>query len=302
MLETRQITSRRINKFVRKQGDTERSIREVYQNPMLTPRDREVLLSIYYQRCLTTRQIAEMHYRYNSKGLENSQSELIARRRIRKLFDAQLVDRFFVDIGNEGTSQGHIILDKLGAKIVAGLLNQEVEELSWSYEMNETRLPYLKHMVDINNFYISLLRNARKHKHEVTGYRTENHTRHSFTFWGKKMVCNPDAYGQYWFSEDEGIHFFLELDNGTMSLPVFQRKHQRYTAYYASKSFESIYGTFPLILTVTTNLDRALRLRNAIYGIDNTDLQWLFTSNELASEDPLGPIWYGKQKEPVALI
>ena len=129
MLETRKITSRKISKFIRKHGETERSIREVYQNPTLTPRDREVLLSIYYQRCLTTRQIAEMHYRYNSKGLENSQSELIARRRIRKLFDAQLVDRFFVDIGNEGTSQGHIILDKLGAKIVAELLNQEVRTI-----------------------------------------------------------------------------------------------------------------------------------------------------------------------------
>lgn len=301
MLETRKITSRKVNKFKRK-NEKEQSMKDVYRSPTLTPRDKAVLLSIYYHRCLTTRQIAEMHYKYSAKGLENSQSELIARRRIRKLFDSQLIDRFFVDIGTEGTSQGHIVLDKLGSKVVAGLLNLSDKEISWTYEMNEARLPFLKHMVDVNNFYIFLLRKARAYKHEVTGYRTENHVRHSFIFWGKKMACNPDAYGQYWFSEDEGFHFFLEWDNGTMSAPVFQRKHQRYTAYYASGEFKSIYGEFPLILTVTPNLDRALKLRDAIYGIDNTDLRWLFTSAELASEDPLGSIWYGKQKEPMALV
>jgi len=301
MLETRNITSRKISKFKRASDNTELTVKDIYKKHILTPRDKEVLLSLYYQRCLTTRQIAEMHYKY-SKGKINSQAELIARRRLRKLFDAQIVDRFFIDIGNEGTSQGHIILDKLGAQIVAGLLNQPEKELSWAYEMNEARLPFLKHMVQTNEFYLYLLRKAKELGHEILGYRTEQHVRHTFTFWGKKMVCNPDAYGQYWFSEDEGFHFFLEWDNGTMSIPIFQRKHQRYTAYYASKAFLPIYEEFPLILTVTTNLDRACKLKNAIYGIDNTDLQWLFTSTEKASEDPLGHIWYGREKEPVALI
>jgi hypothetical protein len=305
--KSRRITSRRISKFKRKFGDVDRNMSDVLRKPTLTHRDKDVLLSVYYHRCLTTRQIAEMHYKYNYKGTENSQAELIARRRLRSMFDNQLIDRFFVDVGNEGSSQGHIVLDQLGAKVVAGLLNLDVSELSWRYEMNETRLPYLEHMVDTNNFYIWLLREARKLGHEVAGFRTENHCRHEFTFWGKKMVCNPDAYGQYWFKDkdkdsEEGMHFFLEWDNGTMSPAVFQKKHQRYTAYYASNEYAPIYREFPLILTVAPTKDRALALRNTIYGIDNTDLQWLFASRDEIELNPLGKVWYNKNNKPVALM
>jgi hypothetical protein len=299
--KARHISSRRISKFKRKYEDAERHLTDVYQHPTLTLRDKDVLLSIYYHRCLTTRQIAEMHYKYNYKGKENSQSELIARRRIRKLFDGGLVDRFFVDVGNEGSSQGHIVLDSLGAKVTAGLLNLNVEDLAWKFEMNEVRLPYLKHTVDTNNFYIWLLRRARELNHEVAGFRTEQHVRHDFKFWGKRMVVNPDAYGQYWFG-DEGFHFFLEWDNGTMTPQVFQKKHDRYTGFYASGEYEPLYGEFPLILTVAPDLDRAIQLRNCIYGIDNTDLQWLFASREQAEADPLGQIWFGRQEKPVALL
>jgi hypothetical protein len=304
--KARHITSRRISKFKRKYGDAELHLQDVIQSPSITRRDKDVLLSLYYHRCLTTRQIAEIHYKYNYKGKENSQAELIARRRIRNLFDKQLVDRFFVDVGNEGSSQGHIVLDQLGAKVVAGLLNQKAEDIHWSYDMNAAKLPYLAHMIDTNNFYIYLLRKARELKHEVTGFRTENHCRHDFKFWGERMVCNPDAYGQYWIpsegKEDEGFHFFLEWDNGTMTSSVFQRKHKRYSAFYASGAYESIYQEFPLILTVAPTKDRALQLRKAIYGIDNTDLQWLFAAKEDVEVDPLGTIWYSKAEKPVSLL
>lgn len=303
----RHITSRRISKFKRKFGDAERNLQDVIQSPTLTRRDKDVLLSLYYHRCLTTRQIAEIHYKYNYKGTENNQSEVIARRRLRKLFDSQLVDRFFVDVGNEGSSQGHIILDTLGAKVVAGLLNMNYSDLSWQYIMNETKLPYLAHLIDSNNFFLYLLRKARELKHEVTGYRTENHCRHDFKYWGQHMICNPDAYGQYWIpsaddKEDEGFHFFLEWDNGTMTPQVFQKKQGRYAAFYASGVYEPIYGEFPLILTVAPTKDRAEQLRKAIYGVDNTDLQWLFASKVDVETNPLGQIWYGKKEKPVALI
>jgi hypothetical protein len=87
-----------------------------------------------------------------------------------------------------------------------------------------------------------------------------------------------------------------------MSVSTFQKKHQRYSAFYASGEYEPVYKEFPLILTITPTLDRALALRNAIYGIDNTDMQWLFASKEDIEKNPLGNVWYGKEKEPVSLI
>lgn len=297
----RLFSNRKISKYQR-MGDADTHLQDVFTKPVLTKRDKEVLLSVYYHRCLTTEQIAEMHFKYDSNGKENSQSSVIARRRLRKLFDYALTDRFFVDVGeNNGSSQAHVVLDSTGAKVVAGLLNLKLEEVSWRYEMNDARLPYLGHMVSVNEFYLWLLKEARKRGHDVTGFRVENHIRHEFTYWGQKMTFNPDAYGQYWYG-NEGFHFFLEWDNGTMTPTTFQKKHQRYVGFYASEEYLKCYESFPMVLTVTTTKERALQLRNSIYSKDDTDMVWLFTSEEEARENVLGEIWWGKEEKPVSLL
>lgn len=296
--------SRKISKFKRKAlGDGDIHLQDILQKPVLTKRDKEVLLAVYFHRCLTTEQLAEMFFKYDGKGRMNNQASLIARRRLRKMFDYCLIDRFFIDVGeNNGSSQAHIVLDTLGAKVVAGLLNMPLNELQWRYEMNETRLPYLGHMIKINDFYVRLLRKAREAGHEVTWFHTENHVRHEFRYWNERVIFNPDAYGQYWMG-DEGFHYFLEMDNGTMTPGVFQKKHQRYTAFYASEEYSKHYENFPLVLTVTTTWERAEQLRRVIEKVDDTDVEWYFTSEECFNTDPLGRIWLGKEKEePVKIV
>lgn len=217
------------------------------------------------------------------------------------MFDSMLIDRFFIDVGEgQGSSPGHIVLDHLGARVVAGLLNMDVKDLKWRYDMNEARLPYLEHLVKINQVYIYLLRKARSTGAEVLGFRTENHVRKDFTYQGKRTTFNPDAYGQYW-KGNEGIHFFLELDNGTMTPKTFEKKHGRYAAYYASGEYLKEYETFPLILTVTTTEERANQLRKVILARDKTDLQWLFTTEDQVRRDPLVG-WLGKEETPVSLF
>lgn len=299
---SRLFRSRKVSKYARRWGEHDMHLHDVLQKPVMTARDKEVLMSIYYHRCLTTEQIADIHFRHDASGKENSQANLIARRRLRKLFDYALIDRFFIDVGeNMGSSQAHVTLDSLGAKVVAGLLNIEPSEVNWRYEMNEARLPYLGHMIAINHVYIALLKSARELGHECTDFKTENHVRHEFEHWGQKMVFNPDAYGQYWMDK-EGFHFFLELDNGTMSIPTFQKKHQRYMSFYESGKYRAQYETFPFILTVTTTHDRARQLARSIGSADNTDATWLFASEEDLRSNGVGTIWIDKQGKPASLI
>jgi hypothetical protein len=299
---TRLYRTRKISKYARKYGEADFHLQDVLQKPILTARDKEVLLSIYYHRCLTTEQVAEIHFRYDSKGKFNNQASIIARRRLRKLFDYALVDRFFVDVGDgQGSSQAHIMLDSLGAKVVAGLLNLKPSEVDWKYEMNEARLPYLSHMISINDFYLYTLKSAREMGHEASHYRTENHVRHEFSYWGGKVIFNPDAYGQYWMG-DEGRHYFLEWDNGTMSPTTFQKKHQRYTAFYDSDEYKKYYETFPMILTVTTSWDRAASLARMIGEVDNTDKVWLFASEADVKANGVGTIWIDKRGKPASLF
>jgi hypothetical protein len=300
----RLLKSRRLSRFERTTENHKVNAKDILKRGSLTKRDKEVLLSVYRHRCLTTEQITEMLFKYRESdpAKENSQAYVVAKRRLRKLFDYQLIDRFFIDVGtNSGSSQAHIVLDQLGARIVAGMLNCEAQELEWRYEMNEVRLPYLEHMIEINNFHLCLLRAARKLGHSVVDFRTESLTRFEFKHKGSKVVFNPDAYGTY-FTRDAGFHFFHERDRGTMTPATFQKKQRRYAAFYESEEYLKHFDSFPLVLTVTPTWERALALRECVYEVDNTDIQWLFTSEDLAQSNTIGPIWIGEDDQPVSLI
>lgn len=296
----RLLQSRKLSRY--KRNDVPVPLQDVIRQ--LTQRDKDVLLSLYYQRCLTTEQITEIHFRYRQDGggAENSQAFIMARRRLRKMFDHRLIDRFFVDVGEQnGSSQAHVILDKFGAQVVAGMLECTIDDLNWRYDMNEARLPFLQHVIEVNNLFICMLRTSRQYGHQITDYQTENMTRFEFKHDGRRVVLNPDAYGRY-YTPQTGFHFFAEVDRGTESIQQFCSKQRRYASFYASGEYQKYYETFPLVLVVTTVWERAVELRNAIYSIDETDIQWLFTSNDLVQQNILGEIWIGKANEPAGLI
>lgn len=285
------------------------TLQNLYQHIRLTPRDKAVLLSLYYHRCMTSKQIAEIHFAYNEKGEPNNQSEVIARRRLRLMYNAQLIKRYFFDAPQgQGTVPQHVVLSGLGARVVAGMLAQPFSEISWKHEFSVVtgnNLPYLAHSIGITDFYIYLLRSARAYGHEVKEYMTEQHIRHEIPkAKGRgKYIVQPDAYGQYWLDNNTYLHFFLEWDNGTMTVNQFMKKYERYLAFYASKELETNYGEIPpYILVVTPNDDRAIRLRNAMYLNRNMPMTWLFTSRERVAEQFLGKVWLGAEEKPISLL
>jgi hypothetical protein len=182
------------------------------------------------------------------------------------------------------------------------MLNCSVDEVKWRKDYNVVQLPYLEHTIAINDLYMTFLRISRQNKHEIPEFLVENLVRQNFAYQGENYTFTPDAYGQY-FTEDGGVHFFLEVDRGTMTTYQFQSKVERYAKFYASDAYLPTYPTFPLILTVTTTWDRAKQLQEAIKAIDNTDLRWLFTTFDLAEQALLQKIWLPKEgTDPVSLL
>lgn len=285
------------------------TLKNLYEHITLRPRDKQVLLSLYYHRCMTSKQIAEIHFAYDEHGKPNSQAEVIARRRLRKMYEAQLVKRYFFDAPQgQGTVPGHYVLTGLGARVVAGMLNQPLSEISWKHEFSvitASKLPYLAHSIGITDFYIYLLRSARAHGHKVREFITEQHVRHEVPkLKGRgKYIVQPDAYGQYWLDDVTYVHFFLEWDNGTMTPNQFRKKYNRYLAFYASKELEENYGEIPpYILVVTPDDERAIRLRNTMYLNRKMPMVWLFTSKERVKDNFLGKIWLGAEEKPISLL
>lgn len=279
----RYVRSRKLSKFKRRRlGDPETHLRDLMVRPSITKRDKDILISLYWHRCLTSHQIREMHF------IGPSQADVICRRRLRRMFDELLVERFFVDVGEgNGSSPQHVLLDTLGAKIVAGLLNIPLSELKWSKDHNEAALPYLKHTTELNDYYVRLLKRAREQGHDIPTFVTEHHLLHSFKFRDDSFTFNPDAYFEYWKGED-GLSFFLEWDRGTMTRRQFQEKQKRYRAFYGSREYRKAgYEVMPDILTIVPDMARAERLREAIEAVDRTDLRWLFGTPEISIDDGL---------------
>lgn len=306
LIPQRRIRGRRLNRYQRIDEDLEITLEDIYKKGLLTPRDKEILLALYYHRCLTSTQIAEMFYLYKANGEKNlmRSARFSAGRRLRKLFDWKIVERFFPPAPDyQGTMPQHVVLDTLGANVVAGMLNLTMKELDWRYEMNETKLPYLDHMVEVNDFYIYLLRGARANDHKIKNFRVENHNRHEFKINNyKKVILQPDGYGQYWINPDHGFHFFLEWDRGTMTPQQFSGKYDRYYNFLISDECKQIYGSMPpVVLTVTPDAERAYELYRTIYAV-NTEINWLFAPKPLVETKILEQIWIGKEGTPVSLL
>jgi len=306
VIPQRRIRGRKLSRYRRVDEDKTITLEDIYKNRVLTAKDKEILLALYYHRCLTSNQLAEMFYLYRKDGKKNlmrSAQESI-RRRLRKLFDWKVIERFFPPAPeNEGSMPQHVVLDTLGANIVAGLLGTTIKKLDWRYEMTETKLPYLDHMVEVNDFYIYLLRAARENGHKVKNFRVENHNRHEFKINNyKKVILQPDAYGQYWIDDDTGFHFFLEWDRGTMTPQQFSGKYNRYYNFLISDECKRIYGNMPpVVLTVTPDAERAYELYRTIYAV-NTEINWLFAPKPLVETKILEQIWIGKEGTPVSLL
>ena len=288
------ITDGKRNKYQRGViADAYDAYADFIQKRKITPRDLEVLKGIYYHRCLTSTQIAKMYYSKKDDGTENKAALVIARRRLRTMYEAHLIDRFFIDVGeNNGSSPQFCMLDSVGAYVVAGLLNIPLDDLKWRKDQNKVLLPYLSHTVGINDFWLSVSEAADRKKHRVTDYRVENHCRAQFMFYEDNVVLQPDAYFKYYVGSD-GFHFFVEIDRGTMTMTQFSYKVKRYAKYYSSSAYLAEYPSFPAVMVVTTTDERARQIKKCIDENDPySEITWLVTDEASARERFLERIWF----------
>ncbi len=80
---------------------------------------------------------------------------------------------------------------------------------------------------------------------------------------GMAATLKPDAYAVIG-SDDYQDHYFLEIDRGTESLLVVQRKCLQYQAYRRSGLEQRSNGIFPAVLWVTNTRARAAAIRKRL--------------------------------------
>lgn len=179
----------------------------------ITERDIRILLDIYENRVLTTRQIAQLHF---------GGCERIALRRMSKLCDFDLLWAYR-PIKTIGSYPKHYLLLKLGAEIVAAKLETDLKGIGW-FDQLPIRLvksPRLAHWRDTNSLFAALAwacrRSAEATLTEWLGER----------FAGRGLPLAPDAIGVIRTGDGE-VRFLLELDRGTENHAQLRAKIVRY--------------------------------------------------------------------------
>lgn len=278
----------------------------------LTERDANLLLDIQNFRLLTTQQIAKLHFPSLKK----------AQKRLKRLYDAKLVERFPYPVLIKNGGKGEFIyrLTASGLREVVGpLLRLPQDDLPRPKQ--EPRFSYVKleHHLTINWVWIYFLLATRKDTEiDLVGFFPE--------FWGEKSkgilaratqigmtrdsvpaVC-PALIPDGVLSLQKGtkkILLFLEVDLGTENIHsahnqklTVMDKVMRYTEYLAGGHF-SVYNevfdaTFKgfRLLVVTARPGRIALIKKHCLKAGIPPFIWLTAFQHLSEETIFERIWH----------
>ncbi|MCU1387849.1 MAG: hypothetical protein JWL72_1187 [Ilumatobacteraceae bacterium] len=221
----------------------------------LSARDRRVLAETARVRLLTARQIEQLCF---SNGTALSRARRCRRclERLTRLGYLTRLDRRIG--GSRAGSAGYVYgLSGHGQRVVGthGPAGGVRRRRQW-----EPRALFLNHLLAVSSLYVELRTLAAQASIDVTEFEAEPGCWRTFTsLMGQDIILKPDAFTVL-LTADEELHWFVEVDNGTESLPTVRRKLDLYWDYYSSGNEQRLSGIFPRVLYVASTPHRAAAL------------------------------------------
>lgn len=223
---------------------TKQWVRENVKN--ITERDKGLLKLLYEnkRRLLKRDQIQRLYPVFESISVLN--------RRLRKLYESYVLDRFYPKVGTgQGSSQQHICLDR------AGLILLEIDKYNKpiNYDNNGNKVLFLgwEHKILLNEYECIIRELVSKIDGDILIYKVEE----NISFFDTQFV--PDIFLMIEHL-GKGYVFFIEVDLGTEDIPYIKRKINLYKDYYLSKQWimedwVKLFSvpTFPRILFFTND-------------------------------------------------
>jgi hypothetical protein len=188
----------------------------------LTNRDLDIISAIYKHRFLSLSQIQKLFF-------PTKAGKISARRRMKKLYDHYLVDRFRPVASRHKSNFEYIYcLDTVGSFWVAQELQCEVSQLHWRKRDNEVQMPYVWHYFETNECYIRIKEACNNQDYSIGAY--EIYPMHR----GDEYNFSPDISMEIHKGKNKHL-FFFEIDRGTEEQQKIKAKVKNYEAYFFSK-------------------------------------------------------------------
>lgn len=223
---------------------------------MLSARDWDVLRSVDSHRYLTTRHIQAFHVWNHASA---ATAAALTRRLTLRLKDLRLITHLDRRVGGVRAGSASYVwrIGPIGDRLLHGGRGTR----RWQYEPG---IRFLDHCLAVADAHLALLQGHRAGQIELLRIDLEPTCWRRFTaYGGAAVVLQPDLYVVTGAGKFED-HWFVEIDRGTESLRTLLSKCERYEDYHRTGIEQEDGGSFPLVVWVMPNRDRAKRLADAV--------------------------------------
>jgi hypothetical protein len=227
---------------------------------IVTDRDMEILRLIRVHRFLTTRQIQRLSFWGHATASAAIRSCV---RVLTRLESRALIFKLNRQIGGIHAGSGSYVwgLDDAGDRLMradAGIASTKRQRAIDPSQM------FLTHTLAIAEARVILEEAARDDLIELLAVTTEPSNWR--TFQGRSSVVHmlkPDLHAITATGEFED-HWFIEIDNGTESLPTVLNKCVVYQRYFETGREQAATGVFPKVVWVMADARRRTRIADAV--------------------------------------
>lgn len=219
-----------------------------------TTRDRAILDTIYENAVVSTQQIRLVHF----PDVAETNPAPVSRRM------ALLRRLGFTDIKRmAGDRRNFHMLGPAGISFMANQWKQRPDSLRRSYMSRVSSDMFLNHRLAITDLYADLKVAEHRDAGSLLMWQSDGAFWFVFRFLGCDYKLYPDARGS-WLDGTTGeqVDFLFEVDLGTESYGILERKFGKYLLLLKSRGFAAYQGrpTFPVLLVITSSPGRAAML------------------------------------------
>jgi hypothetical protein len=287
---------------------------------VLTQRDKEILRQVYLFRLMTREQIERLLFPPD-QGQDHPTKTSRCRKRLKLLYQHGYLERFPVPsraglwawqpVYRLGTKGADLVAKDLGT--LAGRLPYWGKGFDKDHRPTSVSLIFMDHTLKINDIRITVTQVAQSQGYQIEKWLDETQLRSqemrdyvtvtSGQGRSLKVAVIADAYFVLHLG-DRRAHFFLELDQATMSSKRWKTRIQAYRAYTESGKYQQRYQTRSLrVLTVTTTPKRLVNLKKATESVGGDHLFWFTTLEQVTAGNVLSAsIWQVAGQELAAAL
>ena len=269
----------------------------------LTDRDMDIVRAVYRYRLLSSPQIEALFFPFSPDKPHSRRTS--CQRRLQLLYHHQFLDRVSVPvIMGEGRKPAVYTLAKKGADMLARESGQDRGELGWKPNYKHYSESFIEHSLAINNLqvvvellstYSGLVLQKWINKAE---FRTADFTDQvPYRTRGARITrIFPDGYFSILTpSTNKPLHFFVEVDMGTMANNRWQEKILAYQQFRSSGLSQRYYQARNFrVLAIISSQARLKNLKNTSEKVGADHHFWFAEEAHINIWQPeklLKPIW-----------